>query len=90
MNGTDDPGPNATMDFAAPADLYFPAAMGRRGGIGYRRFSTAETALSYAFATLSGPALAAAALEVDGVRYSAIDMRRLHDLLQRRDETSTS
>lgn len=66
------------FDYEASAELYFPASVGRRGGIDYRRFKTAALALDFAFTTLSGARLAAAALEVDGVRYGAPDMQRLH------------
>jgi len=69
----------AGFDYLAPAELYFPASMGRAGGINYRRFATVALALDFVFGSLTGARLAATALEVNGVRYGAPDMRRLHD-----------
>ena len=67
----------AEFDYLAAAELYFPASVGRRGGIDYRRFPNVELALDFAFGVLSGPRLAAAALEVNSIRYDAAQMRRL-------------
>lgn len=67
----------AGFDYRAAAELYFPASVGRRGGIDYRRFANVELALDFAFEVLSGARLAAAALEVDSIRYDAAQMRRL-------------
>ena len=72
---TDETG--AEFDYLAAAELYFPASVGRRGGIDYRRFPNVELALDFAFEVLSGARLAAAALEVNSVRYDAAQMRRL-------------
>jgi hypothetical protein len=79
MSTTTPPAAETAFDYGAPADLYFPMSMGRRGGIDYRRFRSAALALGYAFETLTGAKLAAAALEVDGVRYDAAAMRQLYD-----------
>jgi hypothetical protein len=65
------------FDYEASAELYFPASVGRRGGIDYRRFKTAALALDFAFTTLSGARFAASALEVNGLRYDAPTMKRL-------------
>ncbi len=65
------------LDFLAPAELYFPATTGRSGGMNYRRFPTVSLALDFVFASLKGPRLAAATLEVDGMRYDADGLRRL-------------
>ena len=65
------------FDYLASAELYFPASMGRSGGMNYRRFSTVSLALDFVFGSLSGPRLAAAAMEVDGTRYAVDGIRRL-------------
>jgi hypothetical protein len=67
------------FDYGEPAELYFPVLLGRRGGLDYRRFPTAALALQYAIETLAAEKLGSATLEVAGVRYDRVAMRRLYE-----------
>lgn len=69
--------PKGPFDYAAPAELYFPSAVGRHRPLIYRRFASAVEALTFALASLSGPILAAAVLEVAGERYDATQIHAL-------------
>ncbi|MDB5528402.1 MAG: hypothetical protein JWR51_1505 [Devosia sp.] len=68
----------APFDYDEPADLYFPAQVGRKGGLGYQRFPSAALALLYAIETLAVAKLGSATLEVDGERYDGAAMKRLY------------
>lgn len=68
----------APFDYDAPADLYFPVQLGRKGGLDYRRFPSATLALRYALESLVAAKLVSATLEVDGERYDSVAMRRLY------------
>lgn len=66
------------FDYAQPADLYFPSQVGRKGGLGYRRFASAALALSFAMESLVEGRFSSATLEVDGERYDSAAIRRLY------------
>lgn len=65
------------FDYAAPAELYFPSAVGRHRPLAYRRFASAAEALTFALETLSGTILRGAVLEVAGERYGATQIQAL-------------
>jgi len=69
---------SGSFDYSEPADLYFPAQVGRKAGLDYRRFPSATLALRYAMESLLPGKLSAATLEVDGERYDSFAIRRLY------------
>ena len=68
---------NDNVDYDAPAEL-FPAGMGKRSAVSYRRFDTLGEALRFAVEDMSPAQLPGAVIEADEVRYGPEEIRDLY------------
>ncbi len=67
------------FDYSVPAGLYFIRRLGRKFGMTYRRFESADAAIAFAVEQLSAAGLQSATLEVDEERFRRDDIRSLYD-----------
>lgn len=68
------------FNYEAAAELFYgQPGMRTRSRVGYRRFSTASTAVQFAVEKLSADVLKGTCLEVNEERFSAADIRSLYE-----------
>ena len=68
---------NDNVDYGAPAEL-FPAGMGKKSSVTYRRFDTLGEAVRFAMEEMTPAQFPGAVIEADEVRYGPIEIRGLY------------
>ena len=68
---------NDNVDYGAPAEL-FPAAMGKKSAVTYRRFDTLGEAIRFAMEEMPPTQFPGAVIEADEVRYGPAEIRGLY------------
>ena len=68
----------ATIDLAAPGELFSTRSVSRKSRVTYKRFDSAAQAIRYAVEELSADALRATTLEVAEVRLHSDEIKALY------------
>ncbi len=73
-------------DFNEAAELFVARGIGRRGGLGYRRFGTASDAIAFAVETFASARPEGVVMVIGDKRFDLGAIRSLHRLEQQRTE----